>query len=106
MKKLLLFAPLFVFLISCNNSNDNEVAGSETGNLDTEEAENNSNAFIKNSFPKLFAYYEKSDTTFDTNNFEEAQLTPIDSAASYAINKEQLQDFYSYFILDFIPFVS
>ena len=98
MKKLLLFLSLFVFLLSCNNSNDNNAADNEVDDIETEEVEEPSSAFLETSFTKLFAFYEKDDSTFDTKNFEEAQVTPIDSVTAYPVNPQQLEEFYPYFI--------
>jgi hypothetical protein len=93
MKKLLVFVMTAVVLAACSNDNNTESQAPEDSETYQEEATDNQAALVQQSFPELFAYIDRQDSSFTPDQFSLNGENTIDSLPAAALEKDQLQPY-------------
>jgi hypothetical protein len=99
MKHIILPFVIIMTLTACSNEasdEQNDIDTSLETATDTVTAEQN--VFLIASFPELFFFYAKQDSTFSTDGFHTSVVGPLDTLAASAIDDKQLKPYYPYLI--------
>src|SRR5829696_9197356 len=88
----------FIFLVSaCNNSTDLRTANEVQDTLQEAVVDAEVNV-VHQSFPQLFQYLEKQDSTFSQDSFLLSGENKVEQVPSAAIDSERLEPFRKFLI--------
>lgn len=96
MKKLTLAIGFVFLLAACNNSADNS-STIDTVQTDSEQEEMEEATHLQESFPDLYAFLKKQDTSLDVAKFDDAGVDSLHTLPAVAID-EKIKTFSPYFI--------
>lgn len=97
MRKQLGLALISVLLAACNNTDNVVKTGKEQDTLE-EAVVDSELAAVKQSFPQLFQYLKKQDSTFSEDSFLLAGENKVESIPPAPIDSARLKPFQKYFI--------
>lgn len=95
MKKPVWMIGFVLLLMACNNSADNTVSNDTLQNNEQEEIEEATH--LQESFPDLYAYLKKQDTSLDIDKFNDGGIAAVTDLAAVPVD-EKTKSFSPYFI--------
>ena len=95
MKKSIWILAFALLVMACNNSADNKTSADTAADLNEEEIES---VDLQASFPDLFAYLKKQDTSLNLEKFSPAEASIISGLAPAPLDEDDAKNFKPYFI--------